>query len=360
MVKTAFIQGRPTAHLTHQNFAHSVKADFFFVDFKMRWQDADKSMLYRLMSWFLCAFTFPNRKQYDIFLVDNLHFMPVIMKMFKRITKHQKIVAYMGSHTLYFMHAKKFSPFVLWLHKQALKRYDAIICEGKLSQSILNDILGEQSPKSYVVINGIKQEFFERGAKHVLPLKSKDVLFIGHGSGFERMWYKGLDLMVKAMEGVIKNDPEVTFTIVGEWEMSVKEFLLSSMESKLRKNIIFKEETPDLEQYLRRAGLYLHCARGEAYGLTILIAMAYGIPAMISNYTGAKEVMENLNLNYQCKLSAEEIKMRIEWYFSLNDEERRIESDRVRSSVSKYTEANAVVYFQNTFKTMCNEFRMHN
>ena len=79
-MRISYIHGRPAAHPMHRKFSEAIGAEFQFVDFKMRWQDRDKSMLYRIISSFVCAFTFPEKRKYDYFLVDNLQFYPVIMK----------------------------------------------------------------------------------------------------------------------------------------------------------------------------------------------------------------------------------------------------------------------------------------
>src|SRR6185312_4840058 len=197
-ITVAYIHGRPSAHPMHQKFAKSVGGEFHYVDFRMRWQDRNRSILYRITSWLVCSFAFPNKKKYQIFLIDNLHFFPVIMKGLHLISGKQKIVAHMGSHTLYFIYAHRFSKFTEWLHIQALKRYDALICEGKMAVELVKKILGENTPKIYTV-------------------------FMGNGSNKDRMWYKGLDLMVAAFQLAKSKNKELTFTIVGDWEEEVKQ-----------------------------------------------------------------------------------------------------------------------------------------
>jgi len=175
--KVAYIQGRPGAHPMHRKFAEEVNSTFHFVDFKMQWQDKNKSILYRITSWFICALTFPKKKKYSVFLVDNLHFMPVLMKSLGLIGKKQKIVAHMGSHTLYFIYAHRFSKLTEYMHILALKRYDALICEGKMAETLVKKILGQKTPKLYTVINGIPEEHFPKEIN--LTLENKNILFIG-------------------------------------------------------------------------------------------------------------------------------------------------------------------------------------
>ena len=321
-VQIAYIQGRPSAHPMHKKFAESVNAKFHFVDFKMRWQDKDKSILYRMLSWLICAITFPSKKTYGIFLVDNLHFMPVLMKCLHLLNKKQKIVAHMGSHTLYFIYSHRFSKLTEYAHIFALKRYDALICEGQMAEVLVKKILGNTTPKLYTVINGIPEEHFPKETN--LRLENKNILFIGNGPGKERLWYKGLDLMISSFAIARKKDSELNFTIVGDWDENLLQNLLKKYPSEIQKSIHFIGETKKLENILSDSTLYLHCARGEANGLSILIAMSYGLPTLISEWTGAKEIVEQVDNMFIVPLNEESIAKRIHWYFQLSEAEKKI------------------------------------
>jgi len=353
-VQVAYIQGRPGAHPMHKKFAEAVSATFHFVDFKMRWQDREKSILYQITSWFVCAFSFPSKKKYDIFLVDNLHFMPVLMKSFGLISKKQKIVAHMGSHTLYFIYAHRFSKPVEYLHIQALKRYDALICEGKMAETLVREILGNATPKIYAIINGIPEEHFPKQIN--LNLKNKNILFIGHGTGKERMWYKGLDLMIAAFALAKEKDSELSFTIVGEWDKDLQEELLKDYNEETRKSINFVDETPQLDKYINNSSLYLHCARGEAYGLTILIAMSYGLPTLISEWTGAKEVVEQIDKKFIAPINPQDIATKINWYFSLDIKDKEAYSAKFREIGCTYTEKRVLSDFNEKFLQLEKDF----
>lgn len=338
----------------HKKFAELVNAEFHFVDFKMRWQDREKSMLYRITSWFVCAFSFPSKKKYDIFLVDNLHFMPVLMKTFRLLNRRQKIVAHLGSHTLYFIYAHRFSKPIEYIHIQALKRYDALICEGKMAAALVKEILGHKAPKLYTVINGIPAEHFPKQIS--VDFKHKNILFIGHGTGYERMWYKGLDIMIEAFAIANKKDNELSFTIVGEWDKELQIELLKKNNLEGNEAISFVDETPHLNKYINKSALYLHCARGEAYGLTILIAMSYGLPALISDWTGAKEVIEQVDNHFITTLNAEQIAFKINWYFNLSEANKKVFSEKFKKISHSYTEEKALDNFKENFLQLEKDF----
>lgn len=358
--KIYYIHGRPSPHPMHRKFSEAVGAEFGFVDFRMRWQDQDRSLFYRIVSWFVCAFTFPNKRKYDIFLVDNLHFPPVIMKSLGLISRRQKIIAHMGSHTLYFIYAHRFSRLTEWMHIQAMKRYDALICEGEMAEELVKKILGDKAPKLYTVINGIPDEHYPKSSAMATRLDGKNILFMGHGPGENRLWYKGLDLMLEAFDLAFKNDPELTFTIAGNWDSDLITKLLSNYDQPTRHAIKFVGETNDLGQYTREASLYLHCARGEAYGITILIAMAAGLPSIVSEWTGAKELVRKADDRFILPLNAAEIAAKISWYFQLPVEEKKRISEKNVEVIKVYTEENAINFYKKTFDKLISDFRIGN
>jgi glycosyltransferase involved in cell wall biosynthesis len=297
----------------------------------------------------------PDKKNYDIFLVDNLHFQPVMMKMMRMIRKNQKIVVYMGSHTLYFIYAHRFSKINEWLHIQVLKRYDAIICEGKMAADLVNRILKEKAPKTYIITNGIPSEHYQPQKYTCVIPDNRNILFIGHISSNFRAWYKGIDLMVNAFSLALKKLNGLNFTIVGSWDKNAIAPLLQKAGIS-ENNIHFTGETTDLHPLLKNASLYLHCARGEAFGLTILIAMSAGVVPIVSDWTGAKEVVELVDARLIVPLDQNIIAEKIIWFYNLPHPERVALSEKCRAIAANYTEQNAIENFRNTFLKMASDF----
>lgn len=356
--KVAFIQGRPGAHQMHQKFALSVDAEFQFVDFRMRWQDQNRSMLYRAMSWVVCAITFPDAKKYTIFFVDNLHFMPVIMKFLRLKRKRQKIVAHLGSHTLYFIYSHRFSKLTEKLHVWALRNYDALICEGLMAEDLVKRILGERTPRLYTVINGIPQDHFPKSEQSAKRLDSNTILFAGQGPGRERMWYKGLDLMLESFDEARKIKKDLQFVIVGDWDPEIQKELLANLSKEAVEAVKFVGASKDLENYFKEASLYLHCARGEAYGLTVLIAMAYGLPVIVSEWTGTKEIVKKVDPSFIVELNKQKITDQIVKYFDLPLAERQ-KLGKESSVIGKtYTEERAIKDFKNKFNQLKADFNL--
>ena len=103
-MKSVFITSRGGTHPIHRKYADSINADFQFVDFCLRWHDVKVPKWKKYASWVLCALIFPEKKNYDLFLVSGQHVMPVLMRILKRISRKQKLVCFHANEALYFIH----------------------------------------------------------------------------------------------------------------------------------------------------------------------------------------------------------------------------------------------------------------
>jgi glycosyltransferase involved in cell wall biosynthesis len=349
ILKVAYVHGRTGPHPFQGKLAKSVGGEYIVVDFKIRWHDIPSSRFRRYLSWIVCALTFPNKKKYDVFLAAGPHVSVVLMKVLKQLSRNQKIIVHLGDETLYFLHSNKYSKLTRRLLIWAIKKYDAVICEGKMGAQIAGTLLGNEA-KIYTVFAGIPKEHNESN-KIVIPnLKSKNIIFMGHGPSGLRTWYKGLDLMLDSFALALKNDIELKFIIIGDWDKDVIEQLLNKYDQKVSDAVQFVGATNNLSDYLNQGSLYLHCARGEAFGITILIAMLAGLVPMVSEWTGAKQAVEEVNPDLVVPLDSAIIAKRILWYFNLPEEEKKKLSDSSRKIAENYTEEKAIEKYQAIFK----------
>src|SRR5262249_57572116 len=59
-IRVSYLHGRPGPHPLQRRLAESIGAEFRYVDFRMRWQDRDRSRLYTAASWLVCAAALPT------------------------------------------------------------------------------------------------------------------------------------------------------------------------------------------------------------------------------------------------------------------------------------------------------------
>jgi len=348
------LHGRPGPHPQQGHLAEAVGGEFEFIDFKLRWLDRNRPRPYVIASWVVCAAVSPDRKEYDLFLIDNLHVSPVLMKrLFLR--DDQKIAVHLGSHTLYFLLSHYFSPPVEKLHLWALRNYDAIICEGQMAVEIANRLLGKRRPPIYETFIGLPSERMQRLLRVQPDLESRRIVFVGSGPGEFRMHYKGLDLMVEAMSIALETDPTMGFDVVGEWDEDIIERLTAIRSPAARERIRFLGRVEAITDVLEGAALYLHCARGDATPTAAIEAMAAGVVPLVSEWTGARQLVIDVCEKLIAPLDAAEIAARIAWYFALPSEERQRLSERTRYVARGYTEDRAAEHYRATFQAMYKE-----
>jgi len=102
---------------------------------------------------------------------------------------------------------------------------------------------------------------------------------------------------------------------------------------------------------VQKAGLYLHLGRGDAFPNVVLEVMAAGLPAIVSEWTGAAEVVEQVWPEGVVPLSAEKATEAVVRYFSLTETEKRLLSEKSATLIrEKYRLSQAIAIFQNAFE----------
>lgn len=356
-VRTKYLHGRPGPHVMHGRLAASVGAEFSFIDHRLRWQDLTRPRVVTVASWWASSATLPDRAEYNVFLVDNLHIGPVLMKrVFLR--PDQKIVAHLGSHTIPFLHMGRFSGPVERLHLWALQQYDALLCEGAMTEDMVHDLLGHHAPRTYVTFLGPPAERGRQLRKIQPDLQSKRILLVASGPGGFRIHYKGLDLMVAAVVRAAGSDPEIRFDILGHWDEESVRATMEAVPPDLQERIRFRGRQDDIGPWMGQSALYLHCSRGDAFPTASIEAMTAGLVPIVSELTGTRDLVREIAPGLVTRLSEESIAQRILWFFSLPLEERRTLSARARVVAERYTEEAAIKHYRATFNRLCADLHL--
>ena len=360
-LKVAYIEGRPHGHPTHSAYANSVHSTFHHLDFKLRYHDVpNASRFKRYLSWIICAFTFPKRKSYDVFLSEEAYFMLGLMKKIGLISKKQKLIAIMGTHTLYFLYTNRYSSSTKRAFIHLFKLYDAFICEGPIQYELLNNFLGENHKvKVYKTFNGSPASRFDKLIKIEPNLEKLNIVTIGAIANQDRIYYKGIDLMLTAFAMVKPNFPNLTFTIVGNYDANLIDILLEQTCPTYKSDVLFTGQSTDLSIPLQDTCLYLHTARGEAWGISVTEAMAAGVTPIVSEWTGSKEAVSKVSENLIVPLDASLIAEKITWYLNLSFLQKKELSEKCKQVSTFYIEQNAVDNFSSIFYKAYNELSNH-
>jgi glycosyltransferase involved in cell wall biosynthesis len=182
-------------------------------------------------------------------------------------------------------------------------------------------------------------------------LGSRNILFIGNGPSGWRSFYKGLDVLLDSLQITLKRMPDLVLTILGEWEdQHIRELLEERPD--IGANVRFAGKSSDLKPFLEEAALYVHPARGEAFGITIIEAMCSGVPCIVSDQTGAKEAVLQVSTKMVTSVDASAVAEQILMYFGLPAEERSRLSGLSRRVAQKYTEERSISEFRSAVESI--------
>lgn len=126
---------------------------------------------------------------------------------------------------------------------------------------------------------------------NIPKLKYKIVLSVGR-----LVHVKGYDLLIKAWEKSIKNNPDWKLCIVGDGpeEKSLKKLV---EDLKLENTVIFTGRTNDVTQYYSSSSFFCLSSRNEGLPMVLLEAQSYNLPLIAFDCdTGPSEVISN-NIN---------------------------------------------------------------
>ncbi len=340
--KVVFLHGRPGPHWIHAAFARAVNAQFRYVDASARWHDKAEPTPLRYAKWLANALAFPYN-QYDALLVEGPHVWPPFGAKY---LGHRPCYALIDNETPYFLWSGYLKGLSRWGILQGVARYTGLFIVGKMQLRLLQALLGEKMPPSRVLFNGVRNETLSE-AIPTPALTKPVVLFLAHGPGGWRTYYKGLDLWVETIQRAAHQVKGLEGWVVGRWDDTEKERLLKAFPGA---PVRFLGPMEDMSSIFPQASLYLHLGRGEAWGVAIMEAMAAGIPAIVSEWTGAAEVVEQAWSEGVVPLSAEKAAEAVVRYFSLTEAEKRVLSEKSATLIrEKYRLSQAIAHFQSAF-----------
>ena len=300
-MKTLFLYYDP--HYAHAEMAKALRADFYSAP-KLRSESSN--MLLGGLSILKAVFTLP--KDYDVYFCEGTYIIPALAKKLGLLSKRAKVVNILASPLLYYIKIGKIKgirrKFALWL----LKEVDLFVSIGKMEDEILKEILPNANsivvyprPKKEVVTALLKD-------KRLPDLSSHKILTIGSISAY----YKGIDIVYEAFKIVKKDFPDAELFIVGKIPD------LSNYVDCNDEGVHCLGYVEDLGTIIKNSALYVHMGRGDTFPLSTIEAMLGGLPVVVSEWTGTKEVVNEVDKTMICKLHNKKVSNIIIKYFKMN------------------------------------------
>jgi glycosyltransferase involved in cell wall biosynthesis len=151
---------------------------------------------------------------------------------------------------------------------------------------------------------------------------------------------KGIFEFVEAARIIHKKHPDVMFHVIGPfWHQTLKSNTISKfdLQNWLQEGIInYEGEKKDVRKYIAEADCIVLPSYREGTSNILLEAASMEKPAITTNATGCKEVVEDGVTGYLCKVKdSNDLAAKMEKMLSLSEEERKEMGEKARQKIIK-------------------------
>ena len=167
----------------------------------------------------------------------------------------------------------------------AIEKLSARIAVSEMARETLTEHL---ATNAIVIPNGINHEFF-KGAKANPEWMGSSIGFVGR---FDEP-RKGLDILIKAIPEIVKDNPDLRIIVAGPGE---SEDVLKGVEQSIRNRFVFLGRISDEEKarLLKSVDLYVAPnTGGESFGIILAEAMAAGTAVVASDLPAFRAVLND-------------------------------------------------------------------
>jgi glycosyltransferase involved in cell wall biosynthesis len=162
--------------------------------------------------------------------------------------------------------------------------FDRIVCVSRDIKEKFVDNYGFVRSKCAVIQNGLKIP----GVKERANIRGNFKI----GTAGRLFPVKDYPLFVQIANSIIKQDKNVVFFLAGEGPE--KEKLQKMVESfQISEKFIFLGHLDDMETFYSGLDLYLNTSMHEGIPMSVLEAMANGVPVIAANTGGLREIIED-------------------------------------------------------------------
>lgn len=349
-MRVLMLEGRPSEHPIHREYAKSVGADFLYIDQFLQYQGKRENKILIFLSWMLTSIYLLFNRKYTVYLCGGPCPPLILLHKAQLLSKRKKVISLAANETLFFLDEGKYSGYTKRLYNYWYNRtINGIICIGTFQEMLAKKIILNEKIKIHKIFNGLPDSFFEENKNFIYNQNGNDLICIANGPSGFRVFYKGLDLLIKIFEKYCTNNGIGNLIIVGAWDKATKIELLEKIPDNISKRIHFLGHQASYIPFLKTVGLSVHFSRGDSFPTSNLETLALGIPTIVTNITGTSEIIQKINSDWVAPVELDELEKRIQCFFRLPTDEKVLLSAKAKNIMHNYKHKNALISFKNSF-----------
>ncbi len=338
----AMIYHGESPHPAHHGFANVVNADLLSLDrYSLPRLSLESSVPEEIANGILLP-------DYDIYIVEGTR--ALYGALANQLISDSTLIYLAGDQALYkllnpsYEHTSTLnsliSEFGMGPLRYMVNKYiNGIIAVSNFSLGYTTEVV---TGKPSAVANPyIQPDLFEELGQITPDLTNKTAITVG---SFDR--YKGQDLLVTAWQGVRREHPDAQLKLVGEG------YPQSLEETPGVEVLGYVDDLPDA---LASASLYVQPSRMDNFPVSVLEALRAGLPAIVTETTGNKSVIKQIDEHMITSTTIESIESGIVRYFNQPLSRRKDLSETARVHGSTFDCRSQKDAFQSAFCHVINE-----
>lgn len=219
-----------------------------------------------------------------------------------------------------------------------LKRYvDGIIAVSEYIRDGLLDVVGDDVPIK-VVNPFVQPEMMNRLSDVEPALDSTVAITVCDGRE-----HKGVDMMVDGWSTVRQEHPSAEYWIVGEDQPD---------EYNREPGVQTLGWVDDLTEVMEAASLYVHPARNDGCPVSVLEALAAGIPPVVTTTSGSGAIVGSVDERLVARPNIASLARSVSDYFDRSFESRAALSAECRETGRTFTKENQTAAFRSAFDSL--------
>lgn len=223
-------------------------------------------------------------------LTENCYYYPALVKRLQPWSGARIINMNVGP-LLYHLWKGRISGIERKVLLSLLDEVDGHIALGSFGEKVVGELSGKPCVRAYPYIT----DDMHKRLDEVRPsLDSKNLLIMATHDHV----YKGLDIAIEAVKEAYEEDNDIRLHICGNIHDDIVRGMADNHPAIL--NLGFVD---DITEVMSRCRMYIHPSRGDCFPVSSLQAMRAGLPAIVSEDTGTREICEAVG-SYVCELDS--------------------------------------------------------